>query len=136
MRPIFRTFSSHAVKILSMPQLSPTMRYGKIEEVHLIVGQLVKSYDLCLRVSTKQLVSSAEESQELEIEIVEDDYTCKAILAKKGDTLNVGDPIAVLIDCTETPSITVEQVLANVNVYEKAMWQGYSTNKSPSCGCS
>jgi len=142
MRVPVRAFSQY-VRVLLMPQLSPTMQTGRIDAIHLTVGQKIKAYDLALQVSTKELTSVVVEGKEADntilVEVVEDDMTCKAILANVGDELKTGEPIAVFAD-DDAVDLPTEFSKDSVRTkkYIPALWQGYvsSKNSSGACGCS
>ena len=139
MRVASRAFS-HSVRVLLMPQLSPTMRVGKIEAIHFAVGQTIKSYDLALQVSTSGLTSVAVEGQEegsLLVEIIED-MKCRAILASVGDVLEIGEPIAVFVDADFVGSPSEFSDKDSLKKYTPALWQGYVLAKGSAgeCGCS
>jgi pyruvate/2-oxoglutarate dehydrogenase complex dihydrolipoamide acyltransferase (E2) component len=141
MRVASRAFSHMHVRVLVMPQLSPTMRVGKIEAIHFAVGQTIKSYDLALQVSTSGLTSVAVEGQEegsLLVEIIEDDMTCRTILASVGDELKIGEPIAVFVDDDFVGLPSEFSDKDSLKNYTPALWQGYVMTKGGSgeCGCS
>ena len=55
------------IKVLAMPALSPSMKVGIIVDIYLEVGQKIKSYDLCLQISTTELCLDTKELSNLEI---------------------------------------------------------------------
>ena len=123
-----------------MPQLSPTMQEGVVEKIHLVRGAVVKCYDLALQVSTLQLTSVklASEPSRLQVEIIEDDLTVCAVVAKEGDVVKVGDPIVVLSDGPLSIDVDMQEIVKHHQRYQKAMWQGYvmSATDAGACGCS
>lgn len=88
-----------AVKYLPMPRLSPTMTKGVIQKWYIQPNNIVESNQLILEVSTRTLrdVSSKKSDYIMEVEIVED-MILADILAKEGDEVEVGHPIAVFCD--------------------------------------
>ena len=133
MRAAAKLLAPRTIRVLAMPQLSPTMSVATIEAIHLDVGSLVKSYDLALEVSTMQLTSTqgADVLSRLQVEVLEDDLTVLKLLARVGDTLAVGEPIAILADGS------AELDLERIGDQPRALWQAYVIDKNDSgtCGC-
>ena len=122
--------------VLAMPQLSPAMKRGRVEELYISVGQAVKSYDLVCRVSTDSLTLGGARRSHLQIEIIEDGV-CNAILAKVGDTLEVGAPLLVLVDDVKGAADGRSIDLSELSSFQRALWQGYVMDKHDegACGC-
>jgi hypothetical protein len=74
------------------------MTVGVVKKWHIQERVFVSSYQLILEIAVKDLKKlSSERFQNMEIEILEDMFVAK-LLAKEGDTVPVGKPIAVLVD--------------------------------------
>lgn len=88
-----------AVKYLPMPRLSPTMTRGVIQKWYIQPNDTVESNQLILEVSTRTLrdVSSKKSDYIMEVEIIEDMIVAD-IVAKEGEEVEVGHPIAVFCD--------------------------------------
>jgi pyruvate/2-oxoglutarate dehydrogenase complex dihydrolipoamide acyltransferase (E2) component len=84
-------------RVLPMPRLSPTMEFGKIKRVYIQPKQFVHQYDLALEISVEGLTKETGKESTMEIEIREDMYVAK-LWAEEGETLKVGQPIAVFCD--------------------------------------
>jgi hypothetical protein len=93
------SFHDHSgIKFLPMPRLSPSMEKGKILKWHIKPGDLVKSYQLILDVSTPSLRSTGQTKDfNMEIELLEDMF-CADIFLKEGQEVIVGKPIASFCD--------------------------------------
>jgi pyruvate/2-oxoglutarate dehydrogenase complex dihydrolipoamide acyltransferase (E2) component len=110
------------------------MKRGRVEELYVSVGQVIKSYDLVCRVSTDSLTHHSDSVvSHLQVEIIEEGV-CNAILAKVGDTLEVGAPLLVLVDDhADGRSVDYNKLSS----YQRALWQGYVMDKHDegACGC-
>ena len=102
------------LKFLPMPQLSPTMHTGTIEQWHMRPGDVAEQYRLCVEVSATTLLKESDSTEKIhmEVEIMEDMHLA-ALLHRPGDTVDVGTPVAVFCD----DEATVNQ-LRSLNVSE------------------
>lgn len=91
------------LKFLPMPQLSPTMHTGTIEQWHMQPGDVAEQYRLCVEVSATTLLKESESTEKIhmEVEIMEDMHLA-ALLHQPGATVDVGTPVAVFCDDEET----------------------------------
>lgn len=90
------------------------MTAGTITKWHAQPHDFVNSYQLMLEISVKDLEKlDSETVHNMEIEVVEDMYVAK-ILAKEGQAVNVGQPIAVLVD-SESEMKDVESAVSNMD---------------------
>ena len=133
----FGALAARHIRVLRMPQLSPAMKRGRVEELYVSVGQVVKSYDLVCRVSTDSLTHHSNSVvSHLQVEIIEEGV-CNAILAKVGDTLEVGAPLLVLVDDVKGAADGRSIDLSELSSFQRALWQGYVMDKHDegACGC-
>ncbi len=89
------------VKILHMPQLSPTMNKGSILKWHVGEGQEVSSYDLLLELTANGLTSDTEANGRkvsMDIEIIEDMYVGKILVTSSDQECKIGTPLAIFCD--------------------------------------
>lgn len=91
---------SKTMRLLVMPKLSPTMTKGLISNVFLKELQPLISHDVVFEVTTDSLLNTSIERSVMDIEVIEDMYVAR-VFAKAGETLLVGQPIALLCDSLE-----------------------------------
>lgn len=131
----FSTIGDHAgnfsrihsqVRILAMPQLSPTMTEGKIVKWLVKPNQWVSSYDLGLEVSTNNLTTESKDAvSNMEIEILEDMFVAQ-ITALEGEIVPVGFPIAIL--CENAADIEA------IKNYDVSLFTGTCTSSTVTIG--
>jgi pyruvate/2-oxoglutarate dehydrogenase complex dihydrolipoamide acyltransferase (E2) component len=125
-----RGFSEGGIKVLMMPQLSPSMEKGKIAKWHVRPGDDLESYQLICDIDALNMITEAGggeigDVKPMEIEIMEDSKLCK-ILHNDGDVVDVHTPIAILCESPDNKDINyaINSFVPNINS-QKAMWQAY-----------
>jgi pyruvate/2-oxoglutarate dehydrogenase complex dihydrolipoamide acyltransferase (E2) component len=92
-----------AYAFFPMPQISPTMGSGQILRWHVAKGDCTQSNDLLVDVKVDKLVQVEDKENfemleaEMEIEVIESMYVAK-LLRPVGETIQCGEPIAILCD--------------------------------------
>eukprot|EP00879_Flechtneria_rotunda_P017810 GHRR01018669.1.p1 GENE.GHRR01018669.1~~GHRR01018669.1.p1 ORF type:complete len:186 (+),score=37.20 GHRR01018669.1:157-714(+) len=145
----------NGIIVLPMPSLSPSMKSGTIGRWLKAEGDECGMYDVVLEVQTESLVEDAYKVDEfagkvtLLVEAQEEAHLAK-LLAKEGQEVPVGEPIAVLCeDVEQLPAAAKqgEQLAQRVkNVYDvdqlggsvrTLVWQSYlkEGGKQSGCGC-
>lgn len=97
-RKTFVSTLCQGIKILPMPQLSPTMTHGKIVKWHVKEGTHLQSYNLLLEIVTDTLEKNAAATVfHMDIEIIEDMILAK-VIGEENCEYKVGTPIATLCE--------------------------------------
>ncbi len=134
------------IRVLKMPQFSPTMSNGVINKWHIQEGAFVNAYELILDIDANSLKKfELDKNVTLQVEIQEDMYLVKQ-LKEEGNCLNIGEPLAIFCEEKEdfdylneemTKNKTTEISCDGSNKCYDLIWQAYSKDKSNNdCGCS
>ena len=136
------------LRVLTMPQLSPSMSVGRILKWHKNKLDAIASYDMVLHVGTKQLEKSNENEikeklQMLEIEVVEGDLVMveqfQAVDTERD--IEVDTPIALFIDEDSFSQYkNLEDLKFDIDPRKnssmiKAQWQAYVTAEDETVNC-
>eukprot|EP01038_Epipyxis_sp_PR26KG_P017544 gene17544-24345_t len=124
------------LRVLRMPQLSPTMLSGRVKKFCFSVGDLVQPYDLFMVVTTNTLLKDqgleeAYDNVDMDIEIVDGDLFVCQYLCDINKDFPVGYPIAILsedkIDVQHANKYISMNDIDNTSPFPLA-WQAYKSS--------
>lgn len=134
------------IHILAMPTLSPTMVRGTLTRIHFKEpGAIVNKYSVFADVLCNKLMKATDPAEEIELEIeLQDDLIVAKILKSVGESIGVGEPLAVF--CEEPEDIEWASSLdlslpANLSSamdsksITSVVWQAYVKSKKHSISC-
>eukprot|EP00808_Paulinella_micropora_P016253 g59554.t1 len=117
-----------SLRVLRMPQLSPSFQTARLLEWHRKEGQQVACYDLLFTCSTGTLVQ--EESRKGDVEVLvesNDDAILAKIFTLADAQVKAGDVLAVLVE--ENEHVAAAQLLTvdakELQTARSLMWQAY-----------
>jgi pyruvate/2-oxoglutarate dehydrogenase complex dihydrolipoamide acyltransferase (E2) component len=121
------------------PQLSPTTTSVNILQFHAKIGETVSPYGLLCSLNASNLTqtSSDVEISTLDIELV-DELVVSKIFVQPGESVKVGQPIAILSELDDDDDNSLESTGFDINSLPPPMWQAYVKDRDDSgaCGCS
>lgn len=128
--------------VVSMPQLSPSMKSATITRWLLSVGDEFESGELFVEITTDSLLETGSQTFEMEIESWEDGHAAR-ILAPAGSVVAPGDPIALMVDEPEqlqqwaavSPADAQDLAAIPPEAYTRRFaWQAYIKTKTDGMG--
>ena len=124
--------------VVSMPQLSPSMKSATITRWLLNVGDEFESGELFVEVTTDSLLDHGSEVFGMEIESWEDGHAAR-ILAPEGSVVKPGDPIALMVDherdLTEWEDASTDLAGVPAAAYTRRFaWQAYIMEETVGMG--